>query len=145
MKSRALGLRADGTVVAIGTKYSLKDWYDIVAIACGNNTMAGLRADGTVVTVNENYDSRCDVSGWTDIVAIAVGKYLEYNSIVGLKSDGTVVSSRGFYQRDLSNWNNIGSMSEQTKNWYIQGLCRFCGGQLGGFLSKKCKSCGQPE
>jgi tetratricopeptide (TPR) repeat protein len=32
---------------------------------------------------------------------------------------------------------------EQRKHWEQQGLCRHCGGQMGGLFSKKCKSCGK--
>ena len=28
-------------------------------------------------------------------------------------------------------------------NWEKQGFCRYCGGQMGGFFTKKCKHCGR--
>jgi hypothetical protein len=31
---------------------------------------------------------------------------------------------------------------EQSDAWEKQGLCRHCGGQIGGLFTKKCKSCG---
>jgi 3-dehydroquinate dehydratase len=34
--------------------------------------------------------------------------------------------------------------AEQSKLWEQQGLCRNCGGQMGGLFSKKCKTCGKP-
>ena len=48
-----------------------------------------MKADGTVVAVGNNADGQCDVSDWTDIVAIAAGT----NFTVGLKSDGTVIAT----------------------------------------------------
>ena len=32
---------------------------------------------------------------------------------------------------------------EQSKRWQEQGLCKYCGGKLGGVFSKKCKACGK--
>jgi tetratricopeptide (TPR) repeat protein len=34
---------------------------------------------------------------------------------------------------------------QQIDNWIKQGLCRYCGGQMGGLFTKKCKSCGKPN
>ena len=34
---------------------------------------------------------------------------------------------------------------EQSNQWASQGLCRYCGGKIGGFFTKKCKSCGKPK
>ena len=31
----------------------------------------------------------------------------------------------------------------KVTQWIEQGLCRFCGGQVGGLFVKKCKSCGK--
>jgi len=32
---------------------------------------------------------------------------------------------------------------EQSKQWEQQGLCYYCGGQMSGFFTKKCKNCGK--
>jgi hypothetical protein len=32
---------------------------------------------------------------------------------------------------------------EKSRQWAQQGLCPYCGGQMGGLFSKKCKSCGK--
>jgi len=34
---------------------------------------------------------------------------------------------------------------EQERQWQKQGLCTFCGGPIGGFFTKKCKSCGKTQ
>ena len=34
---------------------------------------------------------------------------------------------------------------EQSERWEKQGLCRSCGGQIGGLFTKKCKVCGKPR
>ncbi len=76
----------------------------------------GLKADGTVLatTVTEsNYDyGQSDVSGWSDIVAVAAGMA----HTLGLRKDGTVVStmyrqndffSMNYGQCNVSGWTDI--------------------------------------
>lgn len=72
--------------------------------ASASRTVA-LKSDGTVLAVGYNSDGQCDVRGWSNIVAIAVGS----NHTVGLKSDGTVVAvgSNSAGQCDVSDWNGI--------------------------------------
>ena len=55
-------------------------------IARYEHTVA-LKTDGTVVAVGDNEYGQCDVSEWTDIVAISGTD----TNTVGLKADGTVV------------------------------------------------------
>ena len=104
-----VGLKADGTVVAVGSEYygklEVSDWKDIMAVAAGDDHTVGLKANGTVVAVGENDYGQCDVSGWTDIVAIAAGWY----HTVGLKADGSVVAV-GYNKRGqcgVSDWTDI--------------------------------------
>ena len=63
-----VGLRADGTVVAVGWnedgQCDVQDWRDIVAVVAGGVHTVGLRADGTVVAVGKNTDGRCNVQNW---------------------------------------------------------------------------------
>ena len=69
----------------------------------------GLRSDGTVVAVGWNKYGQCDVTDWSDIVAVAAGD--DYT--VGLRSDGTVVT-RGFNvsgRCDVSDWSDIVAVS----------------------------------
>lgn len=57
-------------------------------IAAGRGHTVALKSDGTVMAVGNNKHGQCDVSSWSDIVAIAAGS----NHTIGLKSDGTVVA-----------------------------------------------------
>ena len=60
--------------------------------------------DGTR-NVGLNDDGQCDVSGWTDIIAVRAGG----SHTVGLKSDGTVVAA-GSNENNRSNvtgWKDI--------------------------------------
>ena len=111
--NNTVGLKADGTVVAVGSDYKGKcdvsNWKDIVEISAGYNHTVGLKADGTVVAVGINNSCQCDVSTWKDIVEISTGYY----HTVGLKSDGTVVAVGGndYGQCDVFNWNDIIAIS----------------------------------
>ena len=108
--SHTVGVKADGTVVAVGNnEYNQcnNGWGGIVAVAAGYDHTVGLKADGTVVAVGWNDYKQCNVSDWQDIVAIAAGGHYT----VGLKADGTVVAvgDNGWKQCDVSGWKNIGS------------------------------------
>ena len=74
-------------------------------LAAGWDHIVGLKTDGTVVAVGSNSCGQCDVSSWTDIVAVAAGSH----HTVGLKADGTVVAvgdnERG--QCAVSGWRDI--------------------------------------
>ena len=106
-----VGLKKDGTVVAVGKNYNgqcdVSGWKDIVAISAGTFYTVGLKKDGTVVAVGDNEFGQCDVSGWKwkDIVAISAG----YSHTVGLKKDGTVlaVGDNSYGQCDVSGWEDI--------------------------------------
>jgi alpha-tubulin suppressor-like RCC1 family protein len=52
-----------------------------------------------------NQDGQCDVSGWTDVLAVAAGD----RHTVGLRSNGTVVAVgyNGYNQCDVSGWKDI--------------------------------------
>ena len=67
----SVGLKADGTVVAVGRngdrQCAVDRWTDIVAVAAGDCHTAGLKADGTVVAVGYNKYGQCDVSDWKNI------------------------------------------------------------------------------
>ncbi len=104
-----VGLKADGTVVAVGDNSSgqlnVSSWTNIKAIAAGYQYTVGLKADGSVVAVGDNSAGQLNVSSWKNIKAIAAGDY----HLVGLKADGTVVAvgdnSNG--QLNVSTWTSI--------------------------------------
>ena len=113
--SHTVGLRADGTVVAVGwnalDQCDVSDWTDIVAISAGSEHTVGLKADGTVVAVGSS-SGQCNVSDWTDIVAVSAGEH----HTVGLKANGTVVAAgypvlNQYGQCDVSDWTDIVAVS----------------------------------
>ena len=62
----------------------------------------GGQSDGTVVATGLHDNGQCDVSGWTDVVAVGVaGRYT-----VGLRADGTVVAT-GENAYAVSKWTDI--------------------------------------
>ena len=109
-----------GAAMTFGTLDGYKDaaqrsrmaWDEIAVratISAGVYHTVGLKADGTVIAVGSNGWGQCDVSGWTDIVAISAGYY----HTVGLRADGTVVTV-GWNkdgQCDVSGWTDIVAIS----------------------------------
>ena len=104
-----VGVKADGTVVAVGDndkgRCDVNGWYDIVAVCASYNHTVGLKMDGTVVAVGENEYGQCDVSDLHDIVAVSAG----CGYTVGLKADGTVVATDS--ECDVSSWQDIVAVS----------------------------------
>lgn len=117
-KGHTVGLRKDGTVVAVGDneygQCDVNDWTNIVAISAGDWHTVGLRKDGTVVATKPDKlegipsTSACAVEEWHDIVAISAGR----GFTLGLTKDGHVVSvgNTDHYKRPKDkdkNWENI--------------------------------------
>ena len=111
--AHAVGLNADGTVVATGNnkfgQCDVSNWSTITALATGNNHTVGLKADGSVIATGVNDQGQCNVSGWTNIVAVSAGSW----HTVGLKAVGTVVATGHnlFGQCNVSGWTNIVAVS----------------------------------
>ena len=78
-------------------------------VGAGEFHTVGLKTDGTVVAAGSNGRRQCDVSGWTDIVAVSA----VYRHTVGLRADGTVVAvgSNDYGQCDVSGWTDIVAVS----------------------------------
>ena len=97
--SHSVGLRADGTVVAVGDAYedctNVSGWTDIVDISAHDGYTAGLKSNGTVVVTSSRFSA---ARKWTNVVAIKAG-----NVLVGLKSDGSVVTA-GRESNPVANW-----------------------------------------
>ena len=123
-----VGLNANGDVFVTGYRSesqmkqiseNSEGWINIVAIAAGGGSngagsiqekghTVALRNDGRVVAVGDNELGQCDVSEWTDIVAIAAGDF----HTVGLKSDGTVITTQtGQSANEISEWTDIVAVS----------------------------------
>ena len=83
-------------------------------IATGERHTVGLKLDGTVVAVGDNDNGQCNVTDWTDIVAVSAGG----EHTVGLKSDGTVVAvgSNNNGQCDVTDWHDIVAVATGKKH-----------------------------
>jgi hypothetical protein len=72
-----VGLKSDGTVVAVGSNGSgqckVRGWSYITQVSAGYAHTVGLKSDGTVVAVGRNKYDQCDVSGWNIIRRIFSG------------------------------------------------------------------------
>ena len=96
--------------------------WDVVAVrdtvSAGGAHTVGLKSNGTVLAVGDNDDGACDVSDWTDVVAVSAGS--EYT--VGLKSDGTVVTGGSNWcdRCEVSDWTDIVAVS--AGSWHTAGL-----------------------
>jgi len=104
-----IGVKADGTVVAVGDneygQCDVNSWTDIVGITSRGHHTVGLRDDGTVIAVGYDGFGQCDVDGWKEIVAVTTGNL----HTVGLKADGTVVAVgwNEYGQCDVDDWKEI--------------------------------------
>lgn len=121
--SRAIRLRPDGTVVAIGrndkAQSDTSKWKNIVSIAASEYHTIGLKSDGTVVATGSNQRGECNVSGWRNIVDIAAIS----DFTIGVKSDGSVVASGDYGNLpmdELLKWKDILSVSAYQRQ--IAGL-----------------------
>lgn len=83
--------------------------FQAVDIAVGLAHTLVLKSDGTVKATGANSNGQCNVSAWTDIVAVFAGDV----SSAGIKSDGTVVvTGRNDYgQCDVADWTDIVSVA----------------------------------
>jgi hypothetical protein len=118
-----VGLKNDGTVVAVGYRYGFSgyygspdvgSWTDIVQVAAGLVHTVGVKSDGTVVAVGLNDEGQCNVGNWTGITQVAAGCY----HTVGLKADGTVVAvgSNEFGQCNVGSWTDIIQVSAGSEH-----------------------------
>ena len=77
MRYHTVGLKADGTVLAVGYnnygQCNVSSWSGIVQVTVGGAHTVGLKADGTVVAVGLNVFGQCNVSTWSGIVKVAAG------------------------------------------------------------------------
>ena len=68
-----------------------------------------IKKDGTVVAAGSNACGQCDVSDWTDIIAVsAAGTHT-----IGLRADGTVIAvgDNNFNVCAVDGWHNIVAVS----------------------------------
>lgn len=101
-----VGLRADGTVVAVGDnskgQCNVSGWTNVKMIAAGAYHTVALNSNGTVTGTGDNSQGQLEVGAWTDIVMIACSQY----DTIGLKRDGTVVSC-GMHSYDVAGWHDV--------------------------------------
>jgi len=114
--NHTLGLKIDGTVLAIGDNLNgrcdVSSWANIKQIFAGDNHSVGLGNDGSVVAVGRNVEGQCNVSSLTNIKQIAAGNY----HTVALKNDDTVVTV-GQNTQGQGNVISWGSIKQVAAGW----------------------------
>ena len=104
-----------------------------MALSASGVQTIGLKSDGTVVACGENKHGQCNVSNWTDIVAVSSrGAHT-----VGLKSDGTVMAcGKNVYgQCNVSGWTDIVAVDagdDHTVGLKSDGMVVACGSNSDG-------------
>ncbi len=119
-QGHTVGLRSDGTVVAIGDNGNGQcnvegpEWQNIVAIAAGGFHTVGLTKEGDVVTTD--HDAKDDIAGWKEkgykMVAIAAG----YGTTFAIDTNG-MVHSTGFVFQDQQKTDDWGSLATHEEEW----------------------------
>jgi alpha-tubulin suppressor-like RCC1 family protein len=119
-----LGLKADGTMVAVGCdsygQLNVGNWTDITQVDGGGEHTVGLKSNGTVVALGYNRYGQCDVGNWTDIMQVVAGR----QHTAGLKSDGTVVAVglNAYEQCNVGDWSDIIQVAAGANSWHTVGL-----------------------
>ena len=70
-----------------------------------------------MVAAGDNARGQCEVSDWTDIIAVSTGEYYT----LGLKSDGTVVAAgqNWSHRLDVSQFSDIVAISADSFSVYV--------------------------
>jgi alpha-tubulin suppressor-like RCC1 family protein len=155
--SHTVGLKSDGTVVAVGNnekgQCNTGDWCDIVAVVTGGSHTVGLKKDGTVVAVG----NVSNTSSWHNIGPIDKEKIKERIEAEHRRSEEDKrrreeemcnrfeEEGRKRKEEERKSKEEEQRRKDQSNQWASQGLCRHCGGQMGGLFTKKCKSCGREQ
>ena len=86
--------------------------YNHNTIGAGFSHTVALKADGSVVAVGSNECGECNVSDWTEIVAISAAGF----HTVGLKANGTVIAvgSNEHGECNVSDWTDIVAVAAST-------------------------------
>lgn len=103
----SLGLRSDGTVIAVGNNSNgqcdLDTWSDVVFIGARGGNSYCITKDGAVLTT----DDTLNVKDWGEIIYIDSGFNTSGGSnMIGLRSDGKLVftGDNTFGQNNVDKW-----------------------------------------
>jgi alpha-tubulin suppressor-like RCC1 family protein len=107
--SHVLGLKSDGTVVAMGSnddgQCDVSTWKDIIFIEAGHYYSIGIKRNGTLVVAGFRFPYIAETLALRDVVMVSSGMH----NIAALKADGTVevigTDSRG--EHLTSGWSDI--------------------------------------
>lgn len=105
-KKRSIGILEDGGFITTDRKLDISEWKewdyptrkDVIQVVAGYDHVVVLRADGTVDACGVNGSGQCDVSNWTNIVAISTGD----NFTVGLTLEGDILSTSNYINEQIT-------------------------------------------
>ena len=127
----AVGLKVDGTVVAVDTlgedeegKCNVENWSNVVAVYADTSVTFGITEDGRVLVVGDTYDWKSEISSWK-----------LFDSIYTYEQEQQEKHEKRHQQVQQK------LMSERRE----QNLCQHCGGTFKGLFTKKCSSCGKEK
>ncbi len=115
--SHVVGLKEDGTVVAVGEnnngQCNVSEWRNIIDIAVGGNRTVAVHEDGTVVyTADIDAYGHTSLAHWENIVSVySINLMQDY--FVGLKADGTIVTTKEGWT--LSEWTDLVKIEDDGK------------------------------
>jgi serine/threonine protein kinase len=139
----------------------------------GNGYTVVLKSDGTVAAFGNNEYGQCDTQDWRDIGPVPEKKRNEWKRRAEQErieqerreEQERIERERREEQERIERENRKKIVrerlekiererreeqkrieqkrKEQSIRWQFQGLCRYCGGQIGGLFKKKCKVCGR--
>lgn len=151
-----VGLKADGTVVAVGNNLEgeceVSEWNDIVAIYAGSSYTIGLKSDGTVIDTGDGFnDLSPKISKWRLFYNIDTIEEEEAAALKRQEEERIAEAKRKEAERIAAlkkqEEEKAAALKRQEEQRERQrrrdaGLCQHCGGTFKGLFSKKCISCG---
>lgn len=122
----ALGRYSDGSVEVIHNSgdgiwdafmRDITEYTGLINVVGTSGHALGLRDDGTVVAVGTNDSGECNVETWSNIVSVAAGAWMKFESsdivsvghTLGLRADGTVVATgdNTYNQCNVGEWTDM--------------------------------------
>ena len=107
-------LAAMAAVLVVGVFILRPSSPEVVSAAPGYGHTVVLMPDGTVKAFGDNTNGQCDVSQWSDIVAVSTNNM----TTIGLKTDGTVVATgqNDNGECNVSEWSDITAIASGRKH-----------------------------
>ncbi len=113
-----VGIKKTGEVQVSGSRtdgqWAARDDTGAVAAAAGYSHILVAYSDLTVAAYGDNVYGETNVSAWSDVKAVAAGRYVSY----GLRADGTVIAAglNDDGQCEVGSWSDIVTIAASEKH-----------------------------